>query len=65
MQAPDRREGPDRPEEADTARLADLPVEQLPPDAPDRAQAAVDDVPGDLDPAATARDTGARRDPGR
>jgi ketosteroid isomerase-like protein len=63
MQAPDRREGPDRPEEPDTARLADLPVEQLPPDAPDRAQAAVDDVPGDLDPAATARDTGARRDP--
>jgi hypothetical protein len=46
----------------DTARLAGLPVEELPPDAPDRAQTAVDDVPRDLDPAALGRDTGARRD---
>jgi hypothetical protein len=61
MQPRNASEGPD-PREADTARLAGLPVEELPPDAPDLARAAVDDVPGDLDPAQVARDTGARRD---
>jgi hypothetical protein len=59
---PDRREPPAVAQEPDTARMADLPVEELPLDAPDRAQAAVDDVPADLDPAALARDTAARRD---
>jgi hypothetical protein len=52
---------PDRSE--DTARLANLPVENgLPPDAPDRAQAAVDDVPTDLDPEAVAHESAASRD---
>jgi hypothetical protein len=54
---------PDKPEEPDTARLADLPVEGLPPDAPDRAHAAVDDVPDDLDPQAVAHERDAARDP--
>jgi hypothetical protein len=54
--------GPDRNE--DTARLADLPLEDgLPPDAPDRAHAAVDDVPSDLDPEAVAHEPTAPRDP--
>jgi hypothetical protein len=60
--APDRTD--EFPPEPDTARLAALPVEEpLPEDAPDRAQAAVDDVPSDLDPEALGTDTGARRDP--
>ncbi len=54
---------PDRPEELDTARMADLPVEGgLPPDAPDRAHAAVDEVPDDLDPEAVAHELTASRD---
>lgn len=48
----------------DTARLADLPVEDgLPPEAPDRAHAATDDVPSDLDPEAVAHEPDASRDP--
>ena len=47
----------------DTARLADLPVEELPPDAPDRAQAATDDVPADLDAEVLAHEADASRDP--
>jgi hypothetical protein len=60
--APDRTD--EFPPEPDAARLAALPVEDpLPADAPDRAHAAVDDVPSDLDPEALGGDTGARRDP--
>ena len=42
-------EAPDPADDTDTARLADLPVQGVPPDAPDAAMAAVDDaaVPGD------------------
>jgi hypothetical protein len=59
MDRSDRRDA----DEQDTARLADLPVEGLPADAPDRAQAAVD-VAGDrVDAARTAHDPAARRDP--
>jgi hypothetical protein len=60
----ERSMAPDRPEELDTARLADLPVEEgLPPEAPDRAHAAVDDLPEDLDPEAVAHEATASRDP--
>jgi hypothetical protein len=60
--APDRTD--EFPPQPDTARMAALPVDDpLPPDAPDRAGAAVDDVPDDLDPEALGGDTGARRDP--
>lgn len=53
---------PDRSE--DTARLADLPLEDgLPEDAPDRAHAAVDDVPSDLDPESVAHEPTTARDP--
>jgi hypothetical protein len=58
-----RRGLPPEPPEPDTARLADLPVDELPPDAPDRAHAAVDDVPDDLDAGALAHEPGASRDP--
>jgi hypothetical protein len=58
----DRSDRRDR-DETDTARLADLPVEGLPPDAPDRAQAAVDSAPERVDAAATAHDPAAPRDP--
>jgi hypothetical protein len=59
MNQPDQRYS----DENDTARLADLPVEGLPPDAPDRAQAAVDAAPERVDAAATAHDPSAPRDP--
>lgn len=58
---PRERQGPSR--EPDTARVADLPVEELPPDAPDRAHAAADDVPDDLDASALAHERDASRDP--
>ena len=51
------------PVERETARLADLPVEGLPEDAPDTPSAATDAAPGDLDPARTAGDPGAERGP--
>ena len=47
----------------ETARLADLPVEGLPEDAPDAPSAATDEVPPDLDPAETAHDPQAERGP--
>jgi hypothetical protein len=50
-------------DKSETARLADLPVESLPPDAPDRAHAAVDAAPEQVDAAATAHDPDAPRDP--
>ena len=51
------------PREQDTARAADLPVEGLPPDAPDVPGAAVDAASGQPDPARTAHDPGAARGP--
>jgi hypothetical protein len=47
----------------ETARLADLPVEGLPEDAPDAPYAATDSAPGDLDPAETAHEPDAERGP--
>ncbi|HEV2921275.1 MAG TPA: hypothetical protein VG673_18845 [Actinomycetota bacterium] len=55
--------GGQEPVERETARLADLPVEGLPEDAPDTPSAATDEVPPDLDPAATAHDPQAERGP--
>ena len=55
--------GGQEPVKRDTARLADLPVEGLPEDAPEAPYAATDRVPPDLDPEATAHDPGAERSP--
>jgi hypothetical protein len=55
--------GGQEPVKRETARLADLPVEGLPEDAPEAPYAATDRVPPDLDPAATAHDPGAERGP--
>ena len=51
------------PRERDTARAADLPVEGVPPDAPSQPYAASDAAPERPDPAATANDPAAHRDP--
>jgi hypothetical protein len=51
------------PDEQDTARLADLPVEGLPPDAPDRPGAAADAASGQPRPRRTAHDPEAGRSP--
>jgi hypothetical protein len=59
MNQPDGRE----PDEDDTVRLADLAIKGLPPDAPDRAQAAVDVTPERVDATATAHDPSAPRYP--
>jgi hypothetical protein len=56
--------GGQEPVERETARLADLPVEGLPEDAPDTPSAATDEVPADLDPVETAHDPRAERGPG-
>jgi hypothetical protein len=50
-----------RPDEPGTDELADLPVDGLPPDAPERGSAAVDSAPAEPDPAATAHDPDADR----
>ena len=55
--------GGQEPVKRETARLADLPVEGLPEDAPEAAYAATDRVPPDLDPEATAHDPEAERGP--
>jgi hypothetical protein len=47
----------------ETARLADLPVEGLPADAPDVPSAATDAAPAEPDPAEAAHDPGAERGP--
>ena len=55
--------GGQEPVKRDTARLADLPVEGLPADAPEAPYAATDRAPADLDPARTAHDSEAERGP--
>ena len=55
--------GGQEPVERETARLADLPVEGLPEDAPEAPYAATDEAPPDLDPAETAHDPEAERGP--
>ena len=55
--------GGEEPVKRETARLAELPVEGLPEDAPDAPSAATDDVPADLDPVATAHEPEAERGP--
>ena len=55
--------GGQEPVKRETARLADLPVEGLPEDAPEAPYAATDRVPPDLDPEATAHDPEAERGP--
>ena len=55
--------GGQEPVKRETARLADLPVEGLPEDAPEAPYAATDDVPPDLDATETAHDPGAERGP--
>src|SRR4029453_2054560 len=49
------------PDEQGTHELADLPVEGLPPDAPERGSAAVDTAPPDPDPRRAAHDPDADR----
>jgi hypothetical protein len=56
---PERNE-PDAP---DTAELADLPVDRLPPDAPDEAIAAVDEAPEGQSLERLAHDADAERGP--
>src|SRR3954452_4737239 len=51
------------PREPGTEELADLPVDGLPRDAPERAMAAVDSTPAEPDPDATAHDPDADRSP--
>jgi hypothetical protein len=51
------------PVQRETARLADLPVEGFPADAPDAPRAAADDAPDRPDPGATAHDPQAERGP--
>jgi hypothetical protein len=55
--------GGQEPVKRETARLADLPVEGLPEDAPEAPYAATDEAPPDLDPVATAHDPEAERGP--
>jgi hypothetical protein len=55
--------GDQRPVKRETARLADLPVEGLPEDAPDVPSAATDPAAPDVDPAQAAHDPGAERGP--
>jgi hypothetical protein len=55
--------GGQEPVERETARLADLPVEGLPSDAPDTPSAAADEAPVGVDTAATAHDPGHERGP--
>jgi hypothetical protein len=55
--------GGQEPVKRETARLADLPVEGLPEDAPEAAYAATDVAPADLDPVETAHDPEAERGP--
>jgi ketosteroid isomerase-like protein len=55
--------GGQKPVERETARLADLPVEGLPADAPDRPSAATDPPPPDAEPAETAHQPAAERSP--
>jgi hypothetical protein len=59
MEQPGGREAEGR----ETARLADLPVEGLPADAPDVPSAATDAAPAEPDPAEAAHDPGAERGP--
>ena len=51
------------PVKRETARLADLPVEGLPTDAPEAPYAATDVAPVDVDPVETAHDPAAERGP--
>lgn len=53
----------ERPHEPDTAELADLPVDRLPPDAPDEAVAAVDEAPAGQSLEGLAHDRHAERGP--
>jgi hypothetical protein len=55
--------GGQEPVKRETARLADLPVEGLPEDAPEAPYAATDEAPPDLDPVETAHDPEAERGP--
>jgi hypothetical protein len=55
--------GGQEPVKRETARLADLPVEGLPEDAPDTPSAAADAAPADVDPVETAHDPEAERGP--
>ena len=55
--------GGQEPVKRETARLADLPVEGLPEDAPEAPYAATDAAPEGLDPEATAHDPEAERGP--
>jgi hypothetical protein len=55
--------GGQEPVERETARLADLPVEGLPEDAPDTPSAAADTAPVNVDPARAAHDPNHQRGP--
>jgi hypothetical protein len=55
--------GGQQPVKRETARLADLPVEGLPADAPDTPSAATDPPVGEPDPERAAHDPGAERGP--
>ena len=55
--------GGQEPVKRETARLADLPVEGLPEDAPEAPYAATDVAPQEPDPARTAHDPEAERSP--
>ena len=55
--------GGQEPMKRETARLADLPVEGLPEDAPDTPSAAADAAPADVDPVEIAHDPEAERGP--
>jgi hypothetical protein len=55
--------GGQEPVGRETPRLADLPVEGLPADAPDLPSAATDAAPAEPDPAEAAHDPGAERGP--
>ena len=59
----DEETGGQEPVKRETARLADLPVEGLPEDAPEAPYAATDTTPAHVDPAETANDPGAERGP--
>jgi hypothetical protein len=55
--------GGQEPVERETARLADLPVEGFPTDAPDTPSAATDAAPAGTDPSAAAHDPDHERGP--